>query len=41
MAGIRKMGDGYHCTFRFRGGRYYFAVGAMTEEQAGQGRRGR
>jgi len=34
MAGIRKKGDGYHCTFRFRGRRYYFAVGNVTEAQA-------
>ena len=25
MAGMRKKGDGWHCTFRFRGKRYYFA----------------
>ncbi len=34
MAGIRKKGDGYHCTFRFQGKRYYFAVGDVTEAQA-------
>jgi integrase len=34
MAGIRKKGDGYHCTFRFQGKRYYFAVGNVTEAQA-------
>jgi hypothetical protein len=34
MAGIRKKGDGYHCTFRFRGQRFYFAVGKLTEAQA-------
>jgi integrase len=34
MAGIRKKGDGYHCTFRFRGKRYYFALGKLTEAQA-------
>jgi len=34
MAGIRKKGDGYHCTFRFQGRRYYFAVGNVTEAQA-------
>ena len=34
MAGIRKKGDGFHCTFRFQGKRYYFAIGNMTEEQA-------
>jgi len=34
MAGIRKKGDGYHCTFRFQGRRYYFAIGKMPEAQA-------
>jgi len=34
MAGIRKKGDGYHCTFRFGGRRYYFAVGNLSEAQA-------
>jgi hypothetical protein len=34
MAGMRKKGDGYHCTFRFRGKRYYFAAGNLTEPQA-------
>jgi integrase len=34
MAGIRKKGDAYYCTFRFRGRRHYFAVGNVTEEQA-------
>src|SRR5262245_14184432 len=34
MAGIRKKGDGCHCTFRFQGKRYYFTVGNLTEEQA-------
>ena len=34
MAGIRKKGDGYHCTFRFQGRRYYFAVGNVPEAQA-------
>ncbi len=34
MAGMRKKGDGYHCTFRFRGKRYYFAIGNLTEQQA-------
>jgi hypothetical protein len=33
MAGIRKKGDGYHCTFRFQGRRFYFAVGKLTEAQ--------
>ncbi len=34
MAGIRKKGDAYYCTFRFRGRRYYFAVGNVREDQA-------
>ncbi|HEY1380464.1 MAG TPA: tyrosine-type recombinase/integrase [Gemmataceae bacterium] len=34
MAGIRKKGDAYYCTFRFRGGRYHFTVGTVTESQA-------
>src|SRR5205823_14167 len=34
MAGITKKGDGYHCTFRFQGRRYYFAVGNVPEAQA-------
>lgn len=34
MAGIRKKGDGWHCTFRFRGKRYYFAIGSVSEGQA-------
>jgi integrase len=34
MAGIRKKGDGYHCTFRFQGRRYYFAIGNVPEAQA-------
>ena len=34
MAGIRKKGDAYYCTFRFRGRRYYFTVGNVTEAQA-------
>jgi hypothetical protein len=34
MAGIRKKGNGYHCTFRFRGRRYYFALGKLPEAQA-------
>ena len=34
MAGVRKKGDGWHCTFRFQGRRYYFALGNVTEEQA-------
>jgi integrase len=31
MAGIRKKGEGYHCTFRFQERRYYFALGKMPE----------
>jgi integrase len=31
---MRKKGDGWHCTFRFRGKRYYFAAGNLTEPQA-------
>ena len=34
MAGVRKKGDGWYCTFRFQGRRYYFAVGSVSEEQA-------
>ena len=34
MAGMRKKGEGWHCTFRFQGRRYYFAAGNLTEEQA-------
>jgi integrase len=34
MAGIRKKGEGFHCTFRFQGRRYYFALGNVTEERA-------
>jgi integrase len=34
MAGVRKKGDGYYCTFRFRGKRYYFAIGNVPEAQA-------
>jgi hypothetical protein len=34
MVGMRKKGDGWHCTFRFRGERYYFAAGNLTEQQA-------
>jgi hypothetical protein len=34
MAGIRKKGDAYYCTFRFQGRRYYFTVGNVTEAQA-------
>jgi integrase len=34
MAGIRKKGDAYYCTFRFQGRRYYFAVGNVSEAQA-------
>lgn len=31
MAGIAKKGDAYYCTFRFRGKRYYFTVGRVSE----------
>jgi hypothetical protein len=31
MAGIRKKGDAFYCTFRFRGKRYYFTVGDVSE----------
>lgn len=34
MAGIRKKGDGYDCTFRFQGRCYYFTVGNVPEAQA-------
>ena len=34
MAGVRKKGEGWHCTFRFGGRRLYFAVGNVTEAQA-------
>lgn len=34
MAGIRKKGDAYYCTFRFQGRRYYFTVGNLSEAQA-------
>jgi integrase len=34
MAGVRKKGEGWHCTFRFQGSRYYFALGNITEQQA-------
>jgi hypothetical protein len=34
MAGIRKKGDAYYCTFRFHGKRYYFTVGNVSEAQA-------
>src|SRR5439155_993184 len=34
MAGIRKQGDGYYCTFRFQGKRFYFALGNLPEAQA-------
>jgi integrase len=34
MAGVRKKGDGWHCTFRFQGRRYYFALGSMSEDKA-------
>lgn len=34
MAGIRKKRAAYYCTFRFRGRRYYFTIGEMTEARA-------
>src|SRR5262249_28331735 len=34
MAGIRKKGNAYYCTFRFQGRRYYFSIGKLTEDQA-------
>lgn len=34
MAGIRKKGDTFYCTFRFQGRRHYFTVGDVTEAQA-------
>jgi integrase len=34
MAGVRKKGNGYYCTFRFQGRRYYFAIGQVSEGQA-------
>jgi integrase len=34
MAGVRKKGDAFYCTFRFHRRRYYFAVGKVTEDQA-------
>lgn len=34
MAGIRKKGENWYCTFRFRGGRYNFALGNLNEDQA-------
>lgn len=34
MAGIRKKGGSYYCTFRFQGRRYYFTVGNVPEAQA-------
>ncbi len=34
MAGIAKKGDAYYCSFRFRGHRYYFTAGKVTEAQA-------
>ncbi|HYT90223.1 MAG TPA: hypothetical protein VEL76_16060 [Gemmataceae bacterium] len=34
MAGVRKKGNGYYCTFRFQGKRYYFALGNLPEAQA-------
>jgi integrase len=34
MAGIRKKGDAYYCTFRFQGRRFYFTIGNLSEAQA-------
>ena len=34
MAGIRKKGDSYYCTFRFHRRRFYFTVGNVSEAQA-------
>jgi integrase len=34
MAGVRKKGDAYYCTFRFQGRRYYFTAGKLSEDQA-------
>src|SRR5262245_8673135 len=34
MAGVRKKGNGYYCTFRFQGKRYYFALGNVPAAQA-------
>jgi hypothetical protein len=34
MGRVRKKGDGWHRTFRFRGKWYYFAAGNLTEEQS-------
>src|SRR5437660_6431285 len=34
MAGVRKRGDGYYCTFRFAGKRFSFAIGNVSEAQA-------
>jgi hypothetical protein len=31
MAGVRKKGDAYYCTFRFQGQRYYFTIGQVSE----------
>jgi hypothetical protein len=34
MAGIRKKGNAYYCTFRFQGARYNFTIGEVPEAQA-------
>jgi|CXWL01.1.fsa_nt_gi integrase len=34
MAGIRRKGEAFYCTFRFQGRRHYFTVGDVTEAQA-------
>ena len=34
MAGVRRKGDSYYCTFRFRGRRFYFTIGKVPQAQA-------
>jgi hypothetical protein len=34
MAGIRKKGNAYYCTFRFQGARYNFTIGEVAEDKA-------
>jgi hypothetical protein len=34
MAGIRKKGGVYYCTFQFQGKRYYFTIGNLSEDQS-------
>jgi hypothetical protein len=36
MAGMRPRGDGWHCMFRFRGRRFYFAERTLTEAKAAE-----